>query len=780
MSDADENAQLREEIRLLKEGQRTDKINAQQAAAAQNQELQQQLQEATQQLHQSRQQTQLTTLNECLICGHDYLQLSLRIKEKNFSTKGKSTDVAGKYRPLVIEPCSELQSLLNSKMSEVFRILRPTAESTHRHFDPVISFQTSSQHLSKALGSEDDTVSWIERAVQTYVTSILGALCKLPEDSRGNLRLASAVQFENHGNTLEKFINDERGPSRLAVASQASRTSTARRPNARKPTTSVLVPEVHKRPSYLDADQMIVMGSMDGKMRVILVAEFKPPHKLASEYLKCGIHTIATEEVLRRVTIPTAIQERFVDRAEDFIAKAITQAFDAMVSARLHFGYITTGEVYIWLYIPPDKPNRIRYFLTFPGQMPRSQEPGFNPKNTAVAQLLAMCLLACSTGKASHDWQQRAKKYRWVAGDGDKLDEMPSTVKTHATVSESEWVDDGTPVQAKRQQAKQSCKGSTNANTQQDDDDSDEDDLDEDDSNLLGARPTARRLFTLSKPPISSPHQKQSDRQHDPPQEPTETREYCTRSCLLSLAKKTPLDRDCPNYASHHATSTNHHSITPSKLIKLLRKELDEDLDAGCHELDLRGARGYLFKLCLLSHGYVFVAKGTIPRLVPELQFEAQIYDKLQEIQGAVIPICLGELRLSYPYSVGCGVDRIGHMLLMSYAGHATAGSDCSGHQDQALQLAQQCLRRGVLHGDTEGRNVLWDEREKRVTLVDFSHAKIVEEKDKEGVNKEIQEEPRSKKRKRPLGEADVNKKLKMSPKKENQNAVAGPIESVA
>lgn len=72
-----------------------------------------------------------------------------------------------------------------------------------------------------------------------------------------------------------------------------------------------------------------------------------------------------------------------------------------------------------------------------------------------------------------------------------------------------------------------------------------------------------------------------------------------------------------------------------------------------------------LFRITLISHGYTFVAKGTVARLRSGLLAEGQAYDRLEPLQGNMIPVYLGSIDLQFPYYEFKAT--IVHMLLMSW-----------------------------------------------------------------------------------------------------------------
>jgi len=93
-----------------------------------------------------------------------------------------------------------------------------------------------------------------------------------------------------------------------------------------------------------------------------------------------------------------------------------------------------------------------------------------------------------------------------------------------------------------------------------------------------------------------------------------------------------------------------------------------EDPENGCEPLGKQGTRGTLFRLTLEWYGYTFVAKGTVTAFEAKLKHEGLVYQHLDEVQGELVPVYLGNISLVRPYFLDIGV-RIVHMLFMSWEG---------------------------------------------------------------------------------------------------------------
>jgi hypothetical protein len=114
--------------------------------------------------------------------------------------------------------------------------------------------------------------------------------------------------------------------------------------------------------------------------------------------------------------------------------------------------------------------------------------------------------------------------------------------------------------------------------------------------------------------------------------------------------------------------------------------------------------------LTLESYGYAFVAKGTVRAFKANLKHEGLVYRHLNEVQGQLVPVYLGNISLAYPYFLDVGV-RIVHMLLMSYAGEqadkdliSSLGRDIDEERNRAVAMLRY---HGVEHRDVRLSNEL-------------------------------------------------------------------------
>jgi hypothetical protein len=116
--------------------------------------------------------------------------------------------------------------------------------------------------------------------------------------------------------------------------------------------------------------------------------------------------------------------------------------------------------------------------------------------------------------------------------------------------------------------------------------------------------------------------------------------------------------------------------------------------------------------LTLELYRYTFVAIGTVTASKAKLEHEGLVYQHLDEVQGELIPVYLGNISLVHPYFLDVGV-RIVYILLMSWAGEqACKDSMLAMGQDLAVEMSRavtKMLGCGVEHRDVQLPNVLWN-----------------------------------------------------------------------
>ncbi|EXL90019.1 hypothetical protein FOIG_16705 [Fusarium odoratissimum NRRL 54006] len=160
------------------------------------------------------------------------------------------------------------------------------------------------------------------------------------------------------------------------------------------------------------------------------------------------------------------------------------------------------------------------------------------------------------------------------------------------------------------------------------------------------------------------------------------------------MAKGGFLNSKCPNVALHCkscAPARTRHPVNHEEWLRLLWKQLKQSLDDGIRPLGEGGARGVLFQVTLLAHGYTFVSKGTVRAFIRDLEHEAAVYERLKPIQGVCVPVFL---------------DR--------------------SLKDEAIRSLRAMHREGVVHKDVRLANMLFNPETNRVIVIDFEQALLL------------------------------------------------------
>ena len=413
------------------------------------------------------------------------------------------------------------------------------------------------------------------------------------------------------------------------------------------------------------ADQYCVYKKNDGTSQLLFLVEYKPPHKLSVGMLQAGFREMdLKQEVIDCPFNPAEneVEARLQHNAEKLVAAVATQTFHYMIQNGLEYSYISTGEALVFLRIKKKDPTTLYFHVSEPGREIFDDERHLLHHHTAVSQVVSLTLMAAQSKQRGHKWQSAAKKSlkKWEIDYENCLNQIPETERKrvpdsiykgrkHSALSRS-------PYNTRKRARRNSADNFESLKNRQH----------ESDTSPELESPSARRARSID---IDSSLEKEaqggSKNKKQYANQSNYKRQYCTHKCLLGLVNRSQLDKNCPN-AHLHPRLGKRHAISQSELLDLTQKQLAEDLDDYCSPLGLEGARGALFKITLVSHGYVFVGKGTVRVYVPGLKYEGQVYQKLGRLQGKAVPVYLGSINFRQWYNLHPGV-RILFMFFMSY-----------------------------------------------------------------------------------------------------------------
>ncbi|KAH8434443.1 uncharacterized protein LDX57_012090 [Aspergillus melleus] len=328
----------------------------------------------------------------------------------------------------------------------------------------------------------------------------------------------------------------------------------------------------------------------------------------------------------------------------------------------------------VLLWVPYDDPTTLYYDLGDPGIYGIADAGGPTIPRTRIERTLYLCLMSFRTFIRDQAWRNAAQdslpKWR-TSYDSDRsqivvvdlpLDDASSDFASPEQTT-SEYLTLLSPITGPRAttRAAASCAPLSDQHPRGDTSDSEAD---------PAAPAGQKRRFSLitSSPPTQRPasradrHGNQSgrSRSHDAP--------FCTQRCLRGLQQGGPVDPACPNTGLHILGRTeDRHPISAVDLVKMLKAQLDQDLDHNCTPMGPCGScgkSGAPFRIICSTLGYTVVGKGTTPKRWRMVSREAEAYGVLKDAQGSAVPVFLGAINLAQTYFLH-GAGRIRHMLLM-------------------------------------------------------------------------------------------------------------------
>ncbi|KAJ6061108.1 hypothetical protein N7444_001804 [Penicillium canescens] len=156
-----------------------------------------------------------------------------------------------------------------------------------------------------------------------------------------------------------------------------------------------------------------------------------------------------------------------------------------------------------------------------------------------------------------------------------------------------------------------------------------------------------------------------------------------------------------------------------------LHRQLARNRNHGFEQLHVCGRTSYLIKATLLLHGYTVIIKATTADKQHLIQAEADNYGYLRSLQGKHIPVCLG----AFTPRVSCWYhgELMEQMMILSWSGSRLqhVNDDNSSFFHKECEKALAVLRsHGVVHGDSEWRNMLWDDMGGRLIVIDLEDMK--------------------------------------------------------
>lgn len=681
----------------------------------------------------SEELTRPTKLHEYIAACHSLVFSKFTVeRDKSLTSKGSITNPRNKLCPTSLKPWPnfiEQQRIASGVLHDAFPADARLFES--RSFLSGLGDRIS----QRPIANEKSLEYFLHNSVEDPVTSILNQLKEL-EEIRNVYDIGSGIVFENHPSAISDVAEE-----------------VVERENPSPPRT----PDHGRVSNQLRPDQICVYRSDDGapgRRSMVYVCEYKAPHKLTAPHLRIGLRPMNVyKDVVNRKTIPTSADPdaRFQYHAERLSAAAITQTYHYMIEGGLEYGILTTGETIVFLKVDWDEPSTLYYHLAEP-EPEVSSHPNHFHSCTAVGQYLAFTLMAMGqpTQRREHGQEERRvtimELKTWAEDFESTLRSIPASERSAPIESPGyePTTYEGTdrspyPFRFVREPVTQEDQSDTQRIRRDSPESSDDE---------SGSRPpdtpspAERRVDSQAQGPRRSQRiQAQRPRVPAPNRMAENALQYCTQKCLLGLVKGTPLDMSCPNASLHRerpchtgGRSCALHPVSHDKWLRLLRAQMKESLDNGITPLSEVGSRGALFRVTLVTYGYVFICKGTVRAFITDLQHEAAVYNRLTPLQGVSVPVFLGNIDLRPMNKIYYYDHRVYvvYMSFLSWAGYKLGNFDVAENAGKklahkTLQSLHSMHREGVVHKDVRRSNMLFNPETNRVMIIDFERSLLVQ-----------------------------------------------------
>ncbi|KAF5133084.1 Polysialic acid O-acetyltransferase [Metarhizium anisopliae] len=677
-----------------------------------------------------------TTLKEYIEAYHDiFLKFSVQ-QNKSLTSKGSITDPKGKTCPKNVVPWTGFLTEQRRHLGELLGSF-PLDERLFSSKHGVSSIGTV---VDKPIASEKMLELFMHLAIENPVQIIVEKLA-LKNILVDRYSIGAGVIFENHPSAISDVAlgDDNRVPAPPTPARPRSTFSQKLRPD------QICV--------YRHVNEAASMEERN----LLFIEEYKVPHKLTTAHIRAGLRQEMDilEDIVNNPNVPKKeedAQGHYEYWAKRLTAAAITQTYHYMIEGGVSYGILTNGEATVFLKVDWNSPDTVLYHVAEPKEEAPFQSELISC--TAVSQWLSFILLALNEREVRNQGMRESVKSRLQKWNCDNDNEIlrnmtPSTTSsstpktpykpsTYGNIDRTPEVfrsKPKPPVGADRPAREAARRRSPSSS----DDEAEED-------SPGSPSPSVRRTRSRGRATRgrAARGRQNTSQQRGAASSGNSTRgeQYCTQKCLIGLVNGDFLDTRCPNVSRHMGAgpapsgmkAKAYHPVNHATWLELLREQWQKSLDDGITNLNISGASGALFRVTMLRYGYTFIGKGTPAPLIKYLRHEAAVYKRLQDMQGTSIPVFLGTVDLRPMNKIYYYDHRvyIVHVTFFSWGGRTLSSLELPGGLDKRLtDGACQAIRamhsKGVIHNDIRDPNMLYNPDTKRIMIIDFDRASIVE-----------------------------------------------------
>ncbi|GCB25579.1 hypothetical protein AAWM_08464 [Aspergillus awamori] len=647
---------------------------------------------------------------------HNSLSQAIRVEaDATLTTQGDAADLVNRLYPKHIIPWRDFPQLQEQIWDKFDRnnafTMRPLFPSDTQIDYVVTNIQ------NRPIYSEASLRNFERDTVDNFVEKVIEVL-RDDEPLRDEFGIQGRVTFYDRANPSETSLENSLEQMNLEDARSPQRPANTRRGRgrgrgrgaARRQTRNGTARRRNRR-----ADQFCVHLVADERQIPVYAVEFKAPHKVTIPELVAGLHPIDLDR-----DVIDQEGDTFEFYATRLVAAVVTQIFSYMIDSGVRYGYICTGEAFVFLHIPKDDPTIIQYFLCIPNQDAQADvqaDDEVRLHRTAIGQVLAFTLQALAVEPPTQKWHDVAHDQltTWKVEYLDVLREIPETLRKDPPASNYLSALTGNQIGKSTTHALALARVVNRAHRHR---------------SIRPLKAAAVIKNRIRHPPQPRRASDRAAAQATTANQPGEAKGHEPAETTNGPLEKTGILRDhtAPLRASAAWLTENHWiKVAPTGNSTVVQDTPSDRRSSHVSSIVNWPEIGrYLIKATLLSRGYTVIMKATTVEKQHRLQTEVDNYRRLRNLQGQYIPVCLGDFkpRVAYWYHG----RLMAQMMILSWSGtrlqHAIHdGNSRFFHQerDRALTTLRS---RGVIHCESEWRNMLWDDLSGRLVVIDLEDVK--------------------------------------------------------
>ncbi|CAI0649780.1 unnamed protein product [Colletotrichum noveboracense] len=278
--------------------------------------------------------SQPQTLQAYLEACHS-LSLAIQIiTDRSLTTQGDTTNPTGRIFPRRIIPWDDFATAQEG----IWAQLPPGASFSSQPLFPSQHQLDYVMTLLSPISSEIGLRNFERDTVENMVQKLIDEAYKNP-----------------HTNLVETDDSLSEHLDRISIErDDTGQPASASRPPSRKPRRRA-------RGKGNRVDQFCIYRTSDGRNIPALAIEYKAPHKLGRNEVVTGL----ASEIQPERDVINKNGEGFAFVLKALVAAVVTQLFSYMIGKGIRYGYVCTGEVFVFLHIPDD-PTSVYYYVCVP------------------------------------------------------------------------------------------------------------------------------------------------------------------------------------------------------------------------------------------------------------------------------------------------------------------------------------------------------------------------------------------------------------------------------